>query len=985
MPEDWAARIAMAGVDGAVSWTEFDPVWYARRYLGGAQHAQAAFADYTGRGVGRGHDPNPYFSEGWMRRQQPDLVSEEHPTAFAACLAGRSPAGTSHWLFDLHFFQEVAGDLTSDRIASEGFVDLYDQYLRLGHVEGRRATVYFDPIFYLVQLDPQQVGEAMRLSPYRHFLIRHSLTGIEVATSPYFNPGWYLHKYPQAVVRLARRASFSALDDFLYVAAENAPNEFFDEAKYLAIHPDVAADAEQRLSPRAGYLHFIRFGAKQGYAVPGIHWNEEIAQSLGGDEPFGKFIIQGVSARDPEDVAKALFRQEAADLAQHAAIHPIDFSFEGEPDISVMMVLYNQFELVLGAITSLRANTQCKIELILVDSGSSDEITSIESYLHGARIIRPGENIGFLRGCNLALTHVRAPYVLYLNTDVLLCPGAVDNAIRRLDAMPGAAAVGGKVVRSHGLLQEAGNLVFSDGSTIGRLRDRSPLSPEANYLRDVDYVSGAFMLLRTQLVQDVGGFDMRYAPAYYEETDLCVRLAQRGWQIVYDPAIAVRHHEFGSAQSTDRATQQMAKNQVVFREAHADWLKTRPDSSFRRSAELEHKPASWQGGQGLRILYVDDTIPRRRLGSGFVRSNDIANGLAALGHAVTVFPANGTRESIVGLRREFAPEIEIIHDRNFSDLSVLFDVRGRGIDLIWVGRAHNLDRLAPLLRQWPHGQRPQVVLDSEAVFSCRDAQAAKLEGRAFDLPTAVQHEFRNADLIDAIAAVNETEARLLHDILGRKSGVIGTMVPMRLTDGGFADRHGFLMVGAIHAPDAPNLNALHWLADAVLDQLEAELGFAPEITVAGYVAPGIDLSRFAEDPRFRMVGTVDDLAPLYAQARVFLAPTRVAAGTPYKIYETASFGLPSAISDLLATQMGWQDGSEARVADVDDAAGFARAAADLYRDPDLWERVRAGAARNVAALTPDAYRTQIAQTISSVRPETGGDGPEPRKNRRRRK
>lgn len=962
---DWTSAIPIAGANGACSWNEFDPIWYAQRYLGGAEHADVAFAAFLKHGIAECHDPNPFFSERWMRRVNPDLIDQAHPTAFSACLAGKSPIGAMHWLFDADFFREVAADLTPDRMAKDGFVDSYDQFLRLGHREGRRPSVYFDPIFYLTQLGAEDVGEAMRLSPFHHYLIRHSLDGVEIATSPYFDPDWYLRQNPQAVVRLARRASLSALDDFLFVANDTTPNEHFNERNYLSAHADVAEDAARRRSPKPGYMHFIRFGAKQGRTVPGFHWNEELARIFGGDEPFGKFLANGAAARDPEDIAKELFRQEAADLAQHAAIDPIDFHYDGDPEVSVLMVLYNQFELVMGAIASLRANSTRKMDLILVDSGSSDEIASIETYVTGARIIRPGENIGFLRGCNLALQHAKAPYTLYLNTDVLLAPNALDNAVRRLDVMPGAAAVGGKVVRSHGLLQEAGNIIFSDGSTIGRLRDQSPLSPEANYLCDVDYVSGAFMLLRTEPARALKGFDPRYAPAYYEETDLCTRLAQQGWQIVYDPAIVVRHHEYGSAASVDHASKQMKKNQGVFRKAHARWIKDLPDSAHRRSAELVHRPPSWRGPGGKRILYIDDTIPRRRLGSGFVRSNDIVNALATLGHAVTVFPANGTKESIVALRREFAPEVELIHDRDFRHMTAFMDARGNDFDLVWVGRAHNLDRLAPVLRSWPSEKRPRVLLDSEAVFACRDAAKARLAGASFDLAASVRNEFRNADLIEAIVAVNEGDARLLESVLERRALEVGTMVPSRLGSRTFEDRDGFLVVGAIHAQDAPNLDALNWLADHVVDRLEAALGFPPKIIVAGYVAPGIELARFENDARFQMLGMVDDLAPLYDSARAFLAPTRVAAGAPYKIYEAASFGLPNIMTDLLGGQMQWRDGEEARIAAVNDGIAFASAAAEVYNDSGLWARLRDKAAHSVGALTEERYREQIQRAVSA--------------------
>jgi len=113
----------------------------------------------------------------------------------------------------------------------------------------------------------------------------------------------------------------------------------------------------------------------------------------------------------------------------------------------------------------------------------------------GATQLRFDTNIGFLKGCNAALPSASADFVLLLNNDVELAPGAVAAALHRLASDPAIGAVGGKVIRTHGLLQEAGNIIWRDGVTSGYLRDASPLAPEANFVRDVDFCSGVFLML----------------------------------------------------------------------------------------------------------------------------------------------------------------------------------------------------------------------------------------------------------------------------------------------------------------------------------------------------------------------------------------------------------------------------------------------------------------------------------------------------------
>ena len=151
--------------------------------------------------------------------------------------------------------------------------------------------------------------------------------------------------------------------------------------------------------------------------------------------------------------------------------------------VSAYIICFNEAAKIKAAVESVLWAD----EIVVVDSGSTDETRAIARYVEGATIIRFEDNVGFLRGCNAALHAVSTPAVLFLNNDVELGPGAVPLALQRLHSDPRIGAVGGKVVRTHGLLQEAGNIIWRDGTTKGYLRDASPLSPEANFVRDVDF------------------------------------------------------------------------------------------------------------------------------------------------------------------------------------------------------------------------------------------------------------------------------------------------------------------------------------------------------------------------------------------------------------------------------------------------------------------------------------------------------------------
>ncbi|HEY2401191.1 MAG TPA: glycosyltransferase, partial [Steroidobacteraceae bacterium] len=680
----------------------------------------------------------------------------------------------------------------------------------------------------------------------------------------------------------------------------------------------------------------------------------------------GKPLPTADQAREAE--AKALFRDKAAALLPTYGRHALRFDFEGPPEISVLMVLHNNFALTLQALASLRQAHAGAIQLVLVDSGSTDETRSIARYVTGAEVLRFEDNIGYLRGCNAALELVSAGAVLYLNNDVELAPNALAAALVRLHSDPRIGAVGGKIIRTHGALQEAGCIVWRNGGTAGYLRDQSPLCPEANFVRDVDFCSAVFLLARTAVVRDCGGFDEAFAPAYYEDADLCLRIQSAGFRVVYDPSVVVHHLEYGSTNvAADVHTQIERRHEIFFRK-HLNTLRFRyvADSRAQVFARSVDKPRG-------RVLFIEDQVPLRRLGSGFVRSNDIIRVMAGMGYRVTVFPVIRKSFDLASVYADLPDTVEVMHDRELTSLEPFLMSRRGTFDTIWIARTHNLDRVKPILERLGVDVLGglQVVFDTEAIAAIRDARRHMLQGctEPFEQQGAIRRELSNAYFCQSIVAVNELEAQTLRDQGLSDVHVLGHVRDLALTPRPWKDRAGLLFVGAFAAPDSPNYDSLCWFVDEVLPLVEQELGYETQLTVVGSMGEGVDLERFRDHARVTLCGEVADTVPLYDAHRVFIAPTRYAAGVPYKVHEATSYGVPVVATELLRGQLDWEHERELLAADVSDPSRFAALVVALYRSEALWTKIRdAAAARISGACGRDAYERTISGLLASSRP-----------------
>jgi GT2 family glycosyltransferase/glycosyltransferase involved in cell wall biosynthesis len=828
-------------------------------------------------------------------------------------------------------------------------------YLRLPIAARPEVSWFFDRDFYLEKYPDIRRGE---MDPLVHFL----KWGVGESRSPHpLIDLRHIHAFCESSV-LAEPLEGAQLYTLLSNDLAD-PSPFFSREYYRL------QCSTRGIRPNPGLLlHFLRYGILHGLSpsptIDVIGCYMQAGNGFDIRSGIREFVLRGEKASlddsglVPEWQTKGLFRGKARSLLPMFARQPLDFTMKGPPELSAIVVLHNQFALTLTALASLRDTFSGVIELVIVDSGSTDETVHLSQYVRGAVGVRFDDNIGFVRACSVGMEQVSGDYVLFLNNDIEFAHGAVDAALCRIVSDGKIGAVGAKIIRSDGRLQEAGSIIWRDGWTSGYLRDKSPLAPEANFSRDVEFCSLAFLMTRASVVREVGGFDLRFAPAYFEDADLCLRINRSGYRIVYDPRVVVFHLEYGSSESASDAHSQMQKSHAIFVDKHAHLLQ----ENFNQSAGAELLARSIGPVRG-RILFIEDQIPLSRLGSGFVRSNSIVKMLASFGYLVTLYPVRANHFDPAAIYADFPDTVEVIHDRSLSEFGGFILDREGYYDIIWICRTHNLSLLRSHLEA--HCGKSRLILDTEAISAVRDWSHYIVEPseEAFDLDANVQLELRDASACSVVVAVSNAEAEIIRSLGHTQVRTLGHFLSPHPTSRRFEDRSGMLFVGAIHTMDSPNYDSLCWFVDEVLPHIECLLGWETRLTIAGFAISDIDLGRFRSHARITILGAVTDLEPVYDQHRIFVAPTRFAAGLPYKLHEAASYGVPIVTTDLLCSQLGWENGVDLFAARSSDPEGFAALCAKLYCSQELWTSMRECAMKRLAADCDRSYYEVQLQAI----------------------
>ncbi len=657
--------------------------------------------------------------------------------------------------------------------------------------------------------------------------------------------------------------------------------------------------------------------------------------------------------------AKAGARQFAPSLECPTALIPIGSLVlstcltEKLPRVSIVIPVYGHDEHTFSCLSSIAAHTRLDdVEIIVVDDASPLPTAQALDGVSGVTFLRAGQNGGFIESCRLGAESARGEFLVLLNNDVQVTAAWLESLLEVFRIRSDAGLVGARLVYPDGRLQEAGGIVWQDGSAWNWGRGDDPDRPPYRYLRPVDYCSGACLALRMSDWRSLGGFDKMYAPAYYEDTDLAFRVRQLGKRVYYQPEATLVHFE-GVSSGTDEGSgikRHQVVNQVSFQNRWRSVLKSHGNNGHLPQMEADR-------GARARILVVEACMITPDQDSGSVRMQAMLELLVELGCKVSLV-ADNVEHRQPYVRKLQQAGIEVWHYPFVDSVSQLLAEHGKDYNVIFFCRHYIAVRYLSQVRSC--APQAKIVFDTVDLHYLRELRLAELEGSKAMQESAQITRRQELGVIaqsDLTLVVSPVEKELLaREVPAAAVEILSNIHESKPPGLAYSQRTGLIFVGGFRHP--PNMDAVNWFVDKVWPLVQQQ---QPEITltIVGSNMPDSMLRLSA--PNLRVAGFVKALDNLLNSARISIAPLRYGAGVKGKINEAMACGLPVVATVAAAEGMDLKDGEDLLIADSPQA--FADAVVRLYNDVILWERLALGGRRNVER---NFSRARAKRTLAEV-------------------
>ncbi len=584
------------------------------------------------------------------------------------------------------------------------------------------------------------------------------------------------------------------------------------------------------------------------------------------------------------------------------------------PIVSIIIPVYNEWAYTHACVQAIIEHSgEIPYEVIIADDASTDETRELETYITGAVHVRNEENLRFLKNCNSAAKRARGKYIVFLNNDTQPQPNWLEPLVRLLDGDESIGLAGSKLIYPSGKLQEAGGIIWNDASGWNYGRFDDPFKPDYNYVKDADYISGAAIIVRKSLWDELGGFDERFAPAYYEDADLAFSIRKKGFRAVYQPLSQVVHFE-GISNGTDEASGQkryQADNKAKFLEKWKDELTghfpSGEDAFWARDRSRGKKT----------ILFIDQHVPMYDKDAGSRNTYSYVKLCVETGYHVIFLGDNFfPHQPYTGELQQMG--VMVLHGTWYRDYWKRWLKQNGGyIDVVYLNRPLVSEVYIDAVKAYT---RAKIVYHGVDLHCARIRAQYEAQGDPALLKAADDWERRERALFakaDLILTVSEKEKPVIEAMSGGKPVMV---LPIFYFDTypaapSFKERRGLLFVGGFAHP--PNADAVLWFSGEIMPLLPPDT----RLTIVGSKPPPAVQALASE--RIVIAGYVSDeeLERLYRTCRIAVAPLRFGAGVKGKTVEAVYNLIP-----IVSTSFGIEGLPEAEtiIPICDGAESFAK-------------------------------------------------------------
>ena len=627
------------------------------------------------------------------------------------------------------------------------------------------------------------------------------------------------------------------------------------------------------------------------------------------------------------------------------------------PLVTLVVPVYNNRAMTVRCLESIAKTwfDSLPVQFVIVDDGSTDATADVVTRLSGVDVVRSGRNEGFVRACNRGAALARGKYVCFLNNDTVVHNGWLDHLVTLAEADESIAVVGAKLLYPDGRLQEAGSIVWRDGTGWNYGRHDNAADPRYNFVRDVDYVSGAAMLVRTDVFRNLGGFSERYVPAYYEDADLCFAARAAGYRVLYQPLSEVVHYESATSGDESSGAKRFQEiNRPKFRERWAAVLESHLPNKHANVYAAARRPHKRE-----RILVVDSYVPLHDREAGSLRLMHVVRMLREAGYAVAFLPDNyAPLQPYTTELQQMGVEV-LHHVDGGATMDEALELIVPSLNVAWISRTDLYEKYAPVLG---HNQAIELIYDTVDLSYVRKRREAELLGKdESEWQSLQESELEAARDADATVVVSNEERRELEGFGVRNVHVIPTIHDVAVhEDREFEESSGLLFIANYNHP--PNVDAVLWLVNSVMPIVWQQMP-GVVLTLAGSSPP--DSITALRSENVRVTGYLPDVTSVFRESRVFVAPLRFGAGMKGKIGHALAYRLPIVTTAIGAEGFDLRDGENALLVEPEPEP-MAAAILRLYRDKDLWASLSHAAPSAIAHLTPEAVSVRLRQLLESV-------------------